>query len=183
MAMLAATAARAAPDLDARHFRSVLGLFATGVVAVTGVDPGTGRPVGLTANSFTSVSLRPPLVSLCLARTSGTWRCLRTAGSYCVNILAEHQLDICLQLATPGTDKFHGLSWATSPGGHPILDGVLGWIDCTAEAEHAAGDHVIALGRVRGLEMLLEGQPLVFYRGRYHALHVVPVGGLCVDGV
>jgi 3-hydroxy-9,10-secoandrosta-1,3,5(10)-triene-9,17-dione monooxygenase reductase component len=155
-------------DLDARHFRSVLGLFATGVVAVTGVDPETGRPAGLTANSFTSVSLRPPLVSVCLARTSGTWRCLRAAGSYCVNILAEHQLDICLQLATAGTDKFRGLAWAASPGGHPTLDGVLGWIDCEAETEHAAGDHLIAVGRVRELGLLLDGQPLVFYRGRYH---------------
>jgi 3-hydroxy-9,10-secoandrosta-1,3,5(10)-triene-9,17-dione monooxygenase reductase component len=163
-----AMAAEAEPCLDTRHFRSVLGLFATGVVAVTGLDPGTGRPVGLTANSFASVSLRPPLVSLCVAHTSGTWRCLRPAGSYCVNILAEHQLDVCLQLASPGTDKFRGLSWAASPGGHPVLDGVLGWIDCEAETEHVAGDHVIAVGRVRGLGLLLDAQPLVFYRGRYH---------------
>jgi 3-hydroxy-9,10-secoandrosta-1,3,5(10)-triene-9,17-dione monooxygenase reductase component len=164
----ATTAADREPDLDVRHFRSVLGLFATGVVAVTGIDPASGRPAGLTANSFTSVSLHPPLVSVCLARTSGTWRCLRAAGSYCVNILAEHQLDICLQLATPATDKFRGLAWAASPGGHPILDGVLGWIDCRAETEHAAGDHIIVVGRVRGLGLLLDGRPLVFYRGRYH---------------
>lgn len=163
----AATAVGRQRDLDAGDFRSVLGLFATGVVAVTGADPGTGRPAGLTANSFTSVSLHPPLVSVCLARTSSTWRCLRAAGSYCVNILAEHQLDVCLQLATPGADKFRGLAWTASPGGHPILDGVLGWIDCAAETEHAAGDHVIAVGRVCGLGLLRDEQPLVFYRGRY----------------
>jgi flavin reductase (DIM6/NTAB) family NADH-FMN oxidoreductase RutF len=156
------------PDLDTRHFRDVLGLFATGVVALTAVDPATGRPAGLTANSFTAVSLRPPLVSVCVTRTSTTWPRLRAASGQCINILAEHQRDISLRLASPDADKFSGVAWTASPAGHPILEGVLGWIDCVVESEHAAGDHFIAICRVRRLDLLQDGRPLVFYRGGYH---------------
>jgi 3-hydroxy-9,10-secoandrosta-1,3,5(10)-triene-9,17-dione monooxygenase reductase component len=163
------------PDRRARHFRSVLGSFATGVVALTAVDPATGRPAGLTANSFTAVSLDPPLVSVCLARTSRTWPRLRAAGGYCVNILAEHQRDVCLRLAAPGGDKFRGLAWTPSPAGHPVLDGVLGWIECEIAAEYLAGDHVIAVSRARHLDLRPGGCPLVFYRGRYHELAEVRV--------
>jgi 3-hydroxy-9,10-secoandrosta-1,3,5(10)-triene-9,17-dione monooxygenase reductase component len=154
-------------DVDARHFRDVLGLFATGVVAVTAVDAATGRPAGLSANSFTSVSLDPPLVSVCLAHTSTTWPRIRAAGRCAINILSEHQRGICLRLAAHGGDKFCGLAWTASPAGHPVLDGALGWLDCILEAEHWAGDHVIAICRVEGLDMIHEGRPLIFYRGSY----------------
>jgi 3-hydroxy-9,10-secoandrosta-1,3,5(10)-triene-9,17-dione monooxygenase reductase component len=170
-----------APDIEARQFRRVLGLFATGVVAVTALDPATGRPVGLAANSFTAVSLRPPLVCVSVAHTSTTWPRIRAARSHCINILAEHQRGICLQLAAPGAEKFRNVAWTASPDGHPILGGALGWLECAIDVEHAAGDHVIAISRVLRLEMQPEEPPLVFYRGGYGRFETAEVrSGLTV---
>jgi 3-hydroxy-9,10-secoandrosta-1,3,5(10)-triene-9,17-dione monooxygenase reductase component len=154
-------------SIDAMRFRSVLGRFATGVVAVTAIDPATGAPTGLAANSFTSVSLDPPLVAFCVAHTSATWPKVRAADRHCINILAEHQREICLQLATKGGDKFAGLTWTKSPGGHPVLDGAVAWLECSPEAEHEAGDHVIVVCRVHHLDKHHAGGPLLFYRGSY----------------
>ncbi len=151
----------------AQRFRAVLGHFATGVVAITAIDPGTGGPAGLVANSFTSVSLEPPLVSFCVAHTSTTWPRLRTAARFCVNILSAAQRDACRQLAARGGEKFAGLEWTRSRGGGPVLDGALAWLECSIEAEHVAGDHVIVVARVRRLDRHHEGDPLVFYKGSY----------------
>jgi 3-hydroxy-9,10-secoandrosta-1,3,5(10)-triene-9,17-dione monooxygenase reductase component len=156
-----------APHIDASHFRRVLGLFATGVVAVTAADPRTGRPVGVTANSFTAVSLDPPLVSVCMACTSTTWPRIRAARGLCISILADDQPGLGRQLAAVGGDRFREVDWTASPAGHPILTGGLGWLECSVEAEHRAGDHVIAICRVRHLDLLPGRGPLVFYRGRY----------------
>lgn len=154
-------------SIDAMRFRSVLGRFATGVVAITAIEPATGQPTGLAANSFTSVSLNPPLVAFCVAHTSTTWPKLRAADRHCVNILAEHQREICLQLATKGGDKFGGLTWTKSPGGHPVLDGAVAWLECSPVAEHKAGDHVIVVCRVHSLDKHHGDDPLLFYRGSY----------------
>ena len=154
-------------SIDAMRFRSVLGRFATGVVAVTAIDPATGQPTGLAANSFTSVSLNPPLVAFCVAHTSTTWPKLRAADRHCINVLAEHQREICLQLATKGADKFAGLTWTKSPGGHPVLDGAVAWLECSPEAEYEAGDHVIVVCRVHNLDKHQASRPLLFYRGGY----------------
>jgi len=156
-----------AAGIDGRRFRTILGHFATGVVAVTAIDAETGRPAGLAANSFTSVSLEPALVSFCVAHTSTTWPRLRRAGRFCVNILAESQLEVCLRLAAKGGDKFAGLEWTESPGGGPVIDGALAWLECSVEAEHTAGDHVIVVARVHHLDRHQDGEPLVFYRGSY----------------
>ncbi|MFI6325990.1 flavin reductase family protein [Nonomuraea sp. NPDC050556] len=157
--------------LDGQRFRSVLGRFATGVVAITAVDPETGEPCGLAANSFTSVSLDPPLVAFCVAHTSTSWPRVRGAKMLTVNVLAEHQQEICAQLASRGGDKFAGLSWTGSPSGNPVLDGALAWIDCVVEAEHLAGDHMIVVARVTQLDTHAEGGPLVFFRGGYGRFH------------
>ncbi|WP_084959131.1 flavin reductase family protein [Thermoactinospora rubra] len=153
--------------LDGRRFRSVLSRFATGVVAITALDPATGRPCGLAANSFTSVSLDPPLVAFCVAYTSTSWPRVRRAEVVTVNVLAAGQQQVCAQLAARGGDKFAGLTWTVSPGGNPVLDGALAWIDCAIEAEHPAGDHVIVVARVRQLDTHADGGPLVFFRGLY----------------
>ncbi|MEV0236958.1 flavin reductase family protein [Nonomuraea sp. NPDC050786] len=153
--------------LDSRLFRQVLGRFATGVVAITAVDPASGQPCGLAANSFTSVSLTPPLVAFCVAYTSTSWPRVRGAKVVTVNVLAEHQRDVCAQMATKGGDKFAGLEWTGSPGGNPVLEGALAWMDCAVEAEHPAGDHVIVVARVLQLDTHAEGGPLVFFRGGY----------------
>lgn len=150
-----------------QHFRNVLGRFATGVVAITALDPVTGEPCGLAANSFTSVSLDPPLVAFCVAHTSTSWPRLRSAGRLCVNVLAEHHEPVSRQLAARGGDKFAGLTWTSSPGGSPVLDGALAWIDCSVEAEHLAGDHLIVVARVHDLDAYADRGPLVFFRGGY----------------
>jgi 3-hydroxy-9,10-secoandrosta-1,3,5(10)-triene-9,17-dione monooxygenase reductase component len=153
--------------IDSRRFRTILGRFATGVVAITAIDPESGRPNGLVANSFTSVSLDPPLVSFCVAHTSTTWPRLRGAGRLCVNVLAAPQLDVCLRLAARGGEKFAGLEWSPSPGGGPVLGGALAWLECSVEAEHVAGDHMIVVARVHHLDRHHDGEPLIFYQGGY----------------
>ncbi len=131
----------------------------------------TGRTgdqlLGLAVNSFTSVSLHPALVAFCVARMSSTWPQLRPAGTFCVNILAEDQEALSRAFAAHGPDRFSGVGWRPAPSGAPILAGALAWVDCTVEAEHEAGDHLIVVGRVRELDLDHEGRPLVFYRGGY----------------
>jgi 3-hydroxy-9,10-secoandrosta-1,3,5(10)-triene-9,17-dione monooxygenase reductase component len=153
--------------LDSRRFRQVLGRFATGVVAITALDPTNDEPCGLAANSFTSVSLDPPLVAFCVAHTSTSWPRVRGAKVVTVNVLAEHQQAVCAQMATKGGDKFAGLEWSGSPGGNPVLEGALAWIDCLIEAEHPAGDHMIVVARVLQLDTHADGGPLVFFQGGY----------------
>ena len=155
------------PTVDAARYRSVLGHFATGVTVITAVDPDGGEPVGLAANSFTSVSLDPPLVAFCAAYASTTWPRIERAGRFCVNILGEDQEELCRVMATKGADKFHGIGWSPSVNESPVLDGALAWIDCTIDAEHDAGDHVIVVGRVHDLGLEEEGKPLLFFRGGY----------------
>lgn len=123
--------------------------------------------MGLSVNSFTSVSLEPALVGFCVARRSTTWPLLREAGTFCVNILAEDQEALSRTFSTAGLDRFMGVGWRAAPSGAPVLAGVLAWIDCTVEAEYDAGDHLIVVGRVHELDLLQEGRPLVFYRGGY----------------
>lgn len=150
---------------DDARFRSVLGHFATGVTVVAALDQ--DQPVGLSVNSFTSVSLAPPLVAFCAAKGSSTWPRIREAAAFTVNVLAEHQEELSRVFATRGRDKFQGLRWWPAPSGAPIIDGVLAWVDCVIEGEHDAGDHVLVIGRVRDLDVTDEGGPLIFYRGGY----------------
>src|SRR5690606_32610539 len=142
---------RTARTPDPALMRTVLGHFATGVVAITGIDPRTAAPTGLAANSFTSVSLDPPLIAFCVAATSTSWPRVRAAGTYAVNVLSESQESVCRRLAARGEDKFRGLSWQPSPAGAPILADSLAWIEAELEAEHPAGDHTIVVSRVRHL--------------------------------
>ncbi|MGH2685848.1 MAG: flavin reductase family protein [Actinomycetota bacterium] len=150
---------------DAARFRQVLGHFPTGVTVVTAADG--EQPVGLAVGSFTSVSLEPPLVAFCPAKTSSSWPKIRAAGHFCVNILAEDQEDVCRAFASKATDKFEGLGWRRGTKGVPILTDVLAWIVCHIDAVHDAGDHEVVIGRVIELEVEKESGPLVFYRGGY----------------
>jgi flavin reductase (DIM6/NTAB) family NADH-FMN oxidoreductase RutF len=151
--------------LDAARFRQALGHFATGVTIITA--SGGDGPVGLAVNSFTSVSLDPPLVAFCAAHSSSTWPHIHAAGHFCVNVMAEDQEDVCRLFATKGADRFGSVGWRKAETGAPILDGVLAWIDCEIDAEHDAGDHTIVVGRVIGLDTETERKPLVFFRGGY----------------
>ncbi len=153
-------------ELDARDFRNALGQFCTGVVIATGcVD---GEPAGFAAQSFSSVSLDPPLVLLCPAKSSTSWPKLRESGSFCINILAADQKPVCDVFAQSGIDKFAALPWHAGVTGSPVLEGVLAYVDCDLEAEHDAGDHTVVLGRVRDVKILdPEKTPLLFFRGAY----------------
>jgi 3-hydroxy-9,10-secoandrosta-1,3,5(10)-triene-9,17-dione monooxygenase reductase component len=156
----------AARVAEARRFRDVLGRFATGVTVVTSISD--GEPVGMTCQSFSSVSLDPPLVLFCPAKTSRAWPRIHRSGHFCVNLLAHDQYALSDRMASRGRDKFAGLAWHLSPAtGSPLFDGILGYVDCTIEAVHEAGDHDIVVGRVLELESTDVPHPLLFFQGQY----------------
>ena len=142
-----------------------MGNFCTGVVIATGMHD--GQPAGFAAQSFVSLSLDPPLVALCPGKSSSSWPRLRDSGSFCINILAADQKAVCDAMATSGGDKFAGLDWRVGVTGSPIIAGVLGYVDCDLEAEHDAGDHTIAVGRIRDVHIDKEDDALLFFRGAY----------------
>ncbi|MBV9024539.1 MAG: flavin reductase family protein [Streptomycetaceae bacterium] len=154
---------------DEKRFREVMGYFASGVVAVTGMDA-EGGPLGLTVTSFTSVSLAPPLVSFCVAHTSRTWPRLRASRGICINILSEDQQDLSTRLARSGERKFSGLGWSESPNRLPVLDAALAWLEGTVATEHPAGDHDIIVIRVDRMATGERCGPLLSYRGAYGRL-------------
>lgn len=156
--------------IDPRRFRDTLGNFATGVVVVTGCNDGV--PAGFAAQSFTSLSLSPPLVAVCPARTSSSWPRVRAAGAFCINVLGADQKHLCDRFARSGEGKFTDVAWQAAATGSPVLAGVVAWIDCRLDAEHEAGDHTIAVGRVVDIGVAVgNGEPprapLLFYRGGY----------------
>ena len=156
----------AGAPFDSRAFRDTMGQFATGVVVATGcVD---GVPAGFAAQSFVSLSLDPPLVALCPGRGSTSWPKLRSSGHFCINMLAFDQRETCDLFARSGGDKFASLPWRAGTSGSPVLDNVLAYVDCALEAEHEAGDHTIAVGRVLDFSVERPGcGPLLFFRGGY----------------
>ena len=159
---------RAVAALDTREFRRVLGHFPTGVVVITGMDG--DEPAGLAVNSFSSVSLDPPLVGFFASRTSTSWPRIAPGGRFCVNVLAERQQELCRVFAAPGGDKFAGIGWRRSPGGCPVMDGVIAWIDCTVHQTVPAGDHILVLGRVSQFRLEEAEPPLLFLRGGHPRL-------------
>jgi 3-hydroxy-9,10-secoandrosta-1,3,5(10)-triene-9,17-dione monooxygenase reductase component len=143
----------------------VLGHFATGVVIVSAIDG--EEPVGMACNSFTSVSLEPPLVLFCAAKSSTTWPRIQAAGKWAANILDDDGEEICRLFAQKGADRFAHIAYTPGRTGSPILDDALAFVDCETLVEHDAGDHVIVVGRVVELGYQHEGKPLLFYRGGY----------------
>lgn len=166
--------------LAQRPFRDILGRFTTGVVLVTArTDEG---PVGMAVNSFTSVSVSPPLIAVCAAATSITWPQIRAAGGFAVTILGDRHRDLCTRFSTRGADRFVG-EWNTTPMGHPLAVDCLGWLDCVIDEIHEAGDHELAIARATDgavTGQAGEARPLVFHAGRFTALSserpLLPVG-------
>jgi 3-hydroxy-9,10-secoandrosta-1,3,5(10)-triene-9,17-dione monooxygenase reductase component len=155
--------------VDPGVMREVLGHFASGVTVVTAVtDDG---PIGFTCQSFSSLSLDPPLVAFAPARTSRTWPQLREIGRFCVNVLAEGQDDVSQNFARSVTDKFDGVPWQASPHGAPVLEDVVAWIDGELWAEYDGGDHTIVVARVLDLGAHPDRRPLLYHRGAYGLLH------------
>lgn len=136
---------------DARALRDAFGSFLTGVTVVT-THNADGAPIGFTANSFTSVSLDPPLLLVCLAKTSRNYATLTEAKGFGVNILAEDQKDVSNTFARPVEDRFAAVAWKTGPFGAPVFADVAAWFDCSMHELVDAGDHVILIGRVEGFE-------------------------------
>jgi 3-hydroxy-9,10-secoandrosta-1,3,5(10)-triene-9,17-dione monooxygenase reductase component len=158
--------------LDGREFRRVLGHYPTGVCAITSLSDSV--PVGMIVGSFTSVSLDPALVAFLPDRKSRTWAKIEAAGHFCVNILAARQQDICLALSSQAENKFSAIPYRPTSSGLPIIEGVVAWIDCKLDAVHEAGDHVIAIGRVRALDIEQPAAPLIFLRGAYGSITAGP---------
>ncbi|MEU6991480.1 flavin reductase family protein [Streptomyces sp. NPDC046465] len=159
--------------LDRGEFRRVLGNFATGVTVITappteGEGDGAG-PAGFACQSFASLSLDPPLVSFMVARTSTTWPRIARAGVFCVNVLGADQGELCRGFAVSGADKFAGVVFDAAPvSGSPRLAGAPAWVDCTIQAVHTGGDHLIVVGRVDALGTADgDADPLLFHRGKF----------------
>lgn len=149
-------------------FRTVMGHFCTGVVIVTAIVDEV--PVGMTCQSFMSVSLDPPLISICPAHTSTTWPKIRSGRSFGLSVLALDQQTTCEKFARAGEDRYVGVGWSISEMGNPVLDGCLAHLDCTLEAAHVAGDHDIVVGHVEDLRVHRPDAPLLFFKGQFTRL-------------
>lgn len=156
-----------APAVDPAAFRHVLGHFCSGVTIITANDG--EEPVGFACQSFSSLSLDPPLVTFFVAKTSTTWPRIQPGGKFCVNVLADDQEQLCRGFAVSGADKFAGVAHKPAPAtGSPLLEGTLAYIDCTLEQVVDGGDHEIVVGRVQALEAPRDDAgPLLFYKGKF----------------
>ncbi|MEZ5676701.1 MAG: flavin reductase [Thalassovita sp.] len=151
--------------IDPRTLRNAFGTFMTGVTVVTALDHNKA-PIGFTANSFTSVSLDPPLVLVCVANSSKNYAALAGADGFAVNILAENQIEISNTFARPSEDRFAHVAWHPGPAGSPVLQGGSAWFDCTMHQTVDAGDHMILIGQVRAFDSSIH-PGLGYVRGAY----------------
>jgi flavin reductase (DIM6/NTAB) family NADH-FMN oxidoreductase RutF len=155
--------------IDDRLFRKALGCFATGITVVTS-KAADGSPVGLTVNAFSSLSLDPPLVLVCLDKRSSCLKSIESTGVFAVHVLREDQRELSMTFASKQPDKFAGISLETGDSGAPIIPDCLAMFDCKTEQVLEGGDHLIFIGRVLNLEHSEAGQPLLYYRGSYNHL-------------
>jgi flavin reductase (DIM6/NTAB) family NADH-FMN oxidoreductase RutF len=155
-------------EIDPSQFRQLLGRFATGVTILTVATP-EGGPLGMTANSLASVSLHPPLISVCVDREAELHDVILEAREFVVNVLASPQEALARRFSDKHEDRFDGVGYRLSPEGLILLDGALAHVVCERQAAHPGGDHTIVLGRVVG-GATSDGRPLLYYRGGYAAL-------------
>jgi flavin reductase (DIM6/NTAB) family NADH-FMN oxidoreductase RutF len=164
------TGQRAAVNVaDARELRSTLGSFATGVTIATTMDAELG-PVGVTANSFSSVSIDPPLVSWCLKQGSYSLPAFRRSQRFAINVLGASHIELCRRFAQSHSQKWDGINYRAGSSGCPNLVEAIAIFECRIVAEHEAGDHVILLGQIEMAHADTSAEPLVFYRGAYTTL-------------
>ncbi len=155
---------------DPRTLRDALGCFATGVTVVTCVDE-AGEPVGLTANSFTALSLDPPLLLVCVAKSSASAAPLTHATQFAVNVLQTGQRPASITFSTRGEDRFGQTEWSVGEHGAPVLLDSLSVFECRRHAVHDGGDHVILVGEVIKASFEPGLDPLLYFRGSYRRLH------------
>lgn len=154
--------------IEKNELRRIMGHFATGVTVITTASK-AGQLFGLTANAFTSVSLVPPLCLVCVDKNAESYLAFQELGSFTVNILADDQEELSRRFAVSGGDKFTGVAYRLGANGAPILQNVLGYLECKIISAHEGGDHTMYLGEVEQAETR-EGKPLLFYRGGYRSL-------------
>jgi flavin reductase (DIM6/NTAB) family NADH-FMN oxidoreductase RutF len=170
-----ATQDGARPQIDTAALRKALGAFPTGVTVVCARD-GARAPVGFTANSFTSVSLDPPLVLVCVGHGSSSHAAFQRAGAFAVSVLAREQAAVARVFATPGAERFDSARWSAQATGAPVVEAAAAWFDCVTHDRVAAGDHDILIGRVVAFGRRAAASPLAYAAGIFSALE----GGLRV---
>src|SRR5574337_32382 len=158
------------PSFSKREFRAALSMFATGVTIVTARSP-AGAPIGLTANSFNSVSLEPPLVLWSLARSAGALALLSGTSHYAVNILAADQKALAERFSVKGGDRWSGVAYADGVSGAPLLAGAAATFECFNRSRYEEGDHVIFVGEVEHCTHRAGVSPLLFHGARYYTEH------------
>ena len=156
----------AAPAFGSDDFRAALAMFATGVTIVTALDA-SGAPIGLTANSFNSVSIEPPLVLWSLSRQAGSMPAFERGSHYAINILAADQRPLAERFASKDLDRFDGVAFRPGQSGVPLLDGAAAVFECFNRSRYEEGDHVIFVGEVEACVGRPGAQPLIFHGGRY----------------
>jgi flavin reductase (DIM6/NTAB) family NADH-FMN oxidoreductase RutF len=156
----------APPPFSTQDFRAALGMFATGVTIVTTRDA-DGQPVGITANSFNSVSLSPPLVLWSLSRVAGSMPTFERGSHYAINILAADQHALAERFSSKAVDRFAGIAFHEGAGGAPVLEGAVAVFECSNRSQYEEGDHVIFVGQVEHCSRREGAQPLIFHGGRY----------------
>jgi len=157
-------------SLDPRLFRSACGRFATGVVVAT-CRTKSGDPAGVTVNSFTSVSLDPPLILFCLDHGAYSVKVFADVEAFAINMLAGDQQALSHVFATSVADRFAGVGYTQGHGGAPLLAGALCHLECEIEHRYPGGDHEIIVGRVVNVTIAeKDGRPLIYYKGEYGAL-------------
>lgn len=155
-------------SFDPAALRHAFGSFATGVTVVTALDA-RGNPVGLTANSFTSVSLEPPLVLWCIGLGTPSFATFRDCSHYAINVLSGDQEEISNRFANPSSDKFAGLEYRRGIGGVPLLSGCIASFECSNAAQYPGGDHLILVGQVENYRVDIDA-PLLFFASNYAGL-------------
>lgn len=154
--------------MDQRQVRTIAGTFATGVTVVTTIGT-NGKPVGMTANSFSSLSLNPPLVLVSINKGASLYKDFMETDCFGINILSEHQENISRQFSKKNIDRFTGVAYEKVVTGAPILPDTIGYFDCTVNQLYDGGDHTIIIGEIKHGEVR-EGEPLLFYRGKYRKI-------------
>ncbi len=154
--------------IDAQELRRVMGHFATGVTVITTTDK-QGKPQGLTANAFMSLSLDPPLVIISVDKKATCYSCFEIDNGFTVNFLNEDQEEISRRFATKGADKFADLKWRSGGNRAALIEGALGFVECKIAQSHDGGDHTIVVGEI--LNVAASGdRPLLFFKGKYQRL-------------
>lgn len=154
------------PSFSAHEFRAALGMFATGVTIVT-ARAANGTIIGLTANSFNSVSLAPPLVLWSLSRAAASMAVFSAGSHYAINVLAADQKELAERFARRGADRWAGVTFDAGTGGAPLLHGAAATFECFNRSRYEEGDHVIFVGEVERCRWRAGAQPLIFHGGRY----------------